>query len=132
MSESATHHQLVDMIIEYVGARVGGDYVCFIETDASDGRPMPSLTEEGFRPDVLYEHDGLMIIGEAKTGDDVSREHSLAQYASYLKKCSLYNGKAEYVMAVPWQEQAEANNVVKKIKKQFPGDYDIKIIKGIV
>ena len=56
----------------------------------------------------------------------------MAQYASYLKKCSLYYGKAEYVMAVPWMEKAAANNAIKKIKKDYPGEYEIKIITGMV
>lgn len=132
MSESNTHKKLVELIIEYVGDCVGQDYVCFIESDIDDDRPLPSLTSEGFRPDVIYEYNGLMIIGEAKTSDDVAREHSLAQYASYLKKCALYQGKAEYVMAVPWTEKAMANNVIKKMKKDIPGDYEVKVIEGIV
>lgn len=132
MSESGQHKKLVELIIEYVEKRVGQNYICFIECDSADDRPIPRLTEEGFRPDVLYEYNGLMIIGEAKTSNDVLREHSLAQYASYLKKCSLYYGKAEYVMAVPWTEKATANNIVKKIKKDYPGEYEIKIIKGMV
>ena len=132
MSESGQHKKLVELIIEYVGDRVGQDYVCFIESDIADDKPIPSLTEEGFRPDVKYEYTGLMIIGEAKTSNDVLREHSLAQYASYLKKCSLYYGKAEYVMAVPWMEKAAANNAIKKIKKDYPGEYEIKIITGMV
>ena len=81
---------------------------------------------------MKYEYNGLMIIGEAKTSNDVLREHSLAQYSYYLKKCSLYYGKAEYVMAVPWMEKAAANNAIKKIKKDYPGEYEIKIITGMV
>lgn len=132
MSESGQHKRLVEIIIEYVEDQVGRDNVCFIETDLSDDRPLPAMTDEGFRPDVVYEYNGLLIIGEAKTSDDVLRKHSLVQYASYLKKCSLYQGKAMYVMAVPWMEQASANNVIKQIKKDYPGDYVVKILKGIV
>ena len=132
MGESGQHKKLIELIIEYVEERVGQQYICFIESDIADARPIPSLTEEGFRPDVTYEYNGLMIIGEAKTCNDVLREHSLAQYASYLKKCSLYQGKAEYVMAVPWMEIAAVNNVIKKLKKDYPGEYEIKIIKGLV
>lgn len=132
MSESRQHKKLVELIIEYVEDRVGQDDVCFIESDIPDDRPLPSMTEEGVRPDVTYEYNGLMIIGEAKTKDDVLRPHSLEQYASYLKKCSRFHGKAEYVMAVPWMEYASANNIIKKIKKDYPGDYKIKIIKGMV
>ena len=98
MSESDQHKKLVELIIEYIEVCVGKENSCFIESDISDDRPLPLLTEEGFRPDVVYEYNRLMIIGEAKTSDDVLREHSLLQYASYLKKCSLYQGKDEYVM----------------------------------
>lgn len=132
MSESRQHKKLVELIIEYVEDRVGQDNVCFIESDIPDDRPLPSMTEEGVRPDVTYEYNGLMIIGEAKTKDDVLRPHSLEQYTSYLKKCSRFHGKAEYVMAVPWMEYASANNIIKKIKKDYSGDYKIKIIKGMV
>lgn len=132
MSESGSHKELVKMIIGYVVDKVGEDNSCFIETDYIDDRPLPDLTTEGFRPDVAYEYNGLMIIGEAKTSDDVARDHSIAQYASYLKKCALYQGSAEYIMAVPWTEQALANNIIKKMRKDIPGDYEVKIIKGIV
>lgn len=52
MSESGQHKKLVELIIEYVEDRVGQDYICFIESDISDDRPLPPMTEEGFRPDV--------------------------------------------------------------------------------
>lgn len=132
MGESRQHKKLVELIIEYVEERVGQDYTCFIESDLSDEYPLPALTEERVRPDVTYEYNGLLIIGEAKTSGDVLREHSLIQYASYLRKCSLYQGTAEYVMAVPWLEHASVNNVISSIKKEFPGRYEIKIIKGMV
>lgn len=132
MSESWKHKKLVEIIIKYVENRVGHDCTCFIESDMSDDRPLPAMTNEGFRPDVVYEYGKFMIIGEAKTSNDILKEHSLAQYASYLKKCSLYQGKAMFIMAVPWMEQASANNVLTKIRKDYPGDYEIKILKGIV
>lgn len=132
MSESANHKRLVELIIEYVSDRVGCDYVCFIESDLSDEHPLPQMTDEGFRPDVFFEYNGIMIIGEAKTSDDVMRKHSLCQYASYLKKCSLYKGEAEFVIAVPWIDQASANNILRKLKREIPGHYTIKVLKGMV
>lgn len=71
MSESANHKRLIELIIEYVGDKVGRDYVCFIESDLSDEHPIPQMTEEGFRSDVFFEYNGIMIIGEAKTSNDV-------------------------------------------------------------
>ena len=132
MSESSKHRKLVELIIQYVGEKVGDDFLCLVETDLSDEHPLPQLTDEGFRPDVLFEYNGTLIIGEAKTSDDILREHSLRQYASYLKKCSLYWGKAEFVIAVPWMDQATANNVLQRMSRNIPGEYSISVLQGIL
>lgn len=131
MSESDQHYKLVKMIIRDVSEIVGSDYCCFIESDMADGRPLPQLTLEGFRPDVSYQYRDVMIIGEAKTSRDVERPHSIKQYESYIKRCFLFDGNATFIMAVPWTEYATACNIIQKIKKKYPGDYSVKIIKGI-
>lgn len=132
MSESSNHRKLVELIIEYVGKKVGQDCICFIETDLSDEHPLPQMTDEGFRPDVFFEYNGTLIIGEAKTSDDILREHSRQQYASYLRKCSLYLGNSEFVIAVPWTDQATANNILMKIKRDIPGTYNITVLRGML
>lgn len=131
MSESSQHQKLVSLIIEDVMKMVGEDYCCFVETDIADEHPIPQLTPEGFRPDVMYQYGNMMIIGEAKTGSDVEREHSIMQYESYMRKCSLFNGDAIFVVAVPWIEYATVYNITKKIKRKYPGEYVVKILKGI-
>lgn len=131
MSESDQHQKLVKLIIDDISNTVGEGYSCFIESDLSDDRPLTQLTFEGYRPDVLYQYRDVLIIGEAKTGDDVEREHSLRQYESYMRKCSLFTGKATFVLAVPWLEYATVYNITRRIRKKYPGDYAVKIIKGI-
>lgn len=131
MSESNQHQNLVKKIIEDITNIVGEESCCFIESDISDGQPLPSLTPEGFRPDVQFQYLDLLIVGEAKTSKDVDREHSLLQYDSYIKKCSLFDGKAIFILAVPWIEYATAHNITKKIQEKYPGNYSIKIIKGL-
>ena len=106
MSESDQHYKLVKMIIRDVSEIVGADYRCFIESDMADGR-------------------------EAKTSRDVERPHSIKQYESYIKRCSLFDGNATFIMAVPWAEYATAYNIIQRIRKKYPGDYVVKIIKGI-
>ena len=61
MSESGNHQLLVDLIIRYVRNEVGEEFECFIESDISDGRPLPHLTTEGFRPDVCFEYNKACI-----------------------------------------------------------------------
>lgn len=131
MGESGQHRKLVKLIIEEVTKMVGDDYCCFIEADVMDDRPLPQLTPEGFRPDVSYQYKDILIIGEAKTSDDVERIHSIMQYESYMKKCALFNGKATFIIAVPWLEYATVYNIICRIKKKYPGDYVVKILKGI-
>lgn len=79
MSESAQHQKLVNMIIEHVETIVGQDKKCFISSDEADGMSLSPLTAEGFRPDVFYQYGDTLIIGEAKTSDDVGRLHSREQ-----------------------------------------------------
>lgn len=131
MSESAQHQQLVKMIIAEVVNEVGATQTALIATDAVDGFALPPLTSEGFRPDVYYLFNNRMIIGEAKTSEDIDRLHSRSQYESYIKKCALFQGVATFVLAVPWMEHATAHNIIRKIKKKYPGHYTVKILDGI-
>lgn len=131
MSESLQHQQLVKLIFKETLSIVGQDNMALIASDAVGGLALPPLTYEGFRPDVYYCYNDVLIIGEAKTSDDVERLHSRAQYESYINKCSLFPGKAIFIIAVPWMEHATVNNIVKKIAKQYPGTYTIKIVDGI-
>lgn len=130
MSESVQHQRLVNTIIEYVETIVGKDKKCFISSDAADEMNLSPLTAEGFRPDVYYQYGDTLIIGEAKTSDDVDRIHSKQQYDSYVKKCALFDGKAYFIAAVYWADKAQLHNILRKIKNKYPGDYTITILEG--
>lgn len=131
MSESAQHLQLVNLIIDEVVSMVGETNHYFIMSDATDNHALSPLTEEGYRPDVYYQHQNCLIIGEAKTSDDIARIHSKMQYESYLKKCSLFNGKAIFLVAVPWMDHAAIYNILRKLRQKYPGTYKIQILDGI-
>ena len=130
MSESAQHQKLVMEIIEYVEALVGQDKKCFISSDVADGMSISPLTAEGFRPDVYYQYDDVLIIGEGKTSADVGRLHSQQQYDSYIRKCSLFEGKAYFIAAVYWADKAQLHNILRRIRRKYPGDYNITILEG--
>lgn len=130
MSESAQHQKLVMEIIKYVEAIVGPDKTCFISSDVADGMSLSPLTAEGFRPDVFYQYGDTLIIGEAKTSDDVGRIHSRQQYDSYIKKCSLFEGKAYFIAAVHWADKAQLHNILRRINSKYPGSYSITILEG--
>lgn len=131
MSESAQHQQLVRIIIDDIINEIGSTTTALLMSDAVDDFALPPLTAEGFRPDVYYLYDNRLIIGEAKTSKDIDRLHSRSQYESYIKKCSLFQGIATFILAVPWMDHATAHNIVRKISKHYPGNYTIKILDGI-
>lgn len=131
MSESLQHRQLVKLIFDETLTIIGQDNKMLIASDAIDGLTLPPLTSEGFRPDIYYCFNDTLIIGEAKTSEDIERLHSRSQYESYIRKCSLFAGKAFFIIAVPWTDHATVNNIVKKIAKRYPGRYTIKILDGI-
>ena len=131
MGESAQHFQLVNLIIDEVVSVVGETNRCFVMSDAADGYALPPLTEEGYRPDVYYQYQDSLIIGEAKTSNDVARIHSKLQYESYLKKCSFFKGRAVFLAAVPWTEHAVIHNILRKLRQKYPGTYEVRIIDGI-
>ena len=130
MSESITHNKLVIQIIHKCKQLVGDDRSSLIMADGVDGYIMPPLTSEGYRPDVYYEYNGMMIIGEAKTSKDIYRVHSKQQYESYIKKCSCYTGSAVFVVAVHWSDKAAMHNLLRKISKKYNGTYRIVILEG--
>ena len=130
MSESAQHQKLVMEIIKYVEDLVGQDKKCFITSDVADEMSISPLTAEGFRPDVYYQYGDVLIIGEAKTSADVDRLHSRQQYDSYIRKCSLFEGKAYFIAAVYWADKAQLHNILRRIRIKYPGDYNITILEG--
>ena len=90
-----------------------------IQIDSPDSTNYPPKTAEGYRSDVYFQFENLLVIGEAKTSNDVENKRSRAQYASYLKECSRFHGQAFFIMVVPLLEQSSANNILKNLKKKF-------------
>lgn len=131
MSESSEHLQLVKLIIDEVIGIVGETNKCFVMTDVTDGYALSPLIEDGYRPDVYYQYQNKLIIGEAKTRKDVTRIHSKLQYESYLKECFLFEGDAMFIVAVPWTEHAIIHNILKKLRQKYLGTYEVRIIDGI-
>ena len=88
MGESNKHKVLVEYALRFIKDSVGEELSYFIETDINDGRPLPQLTMEGYRPDVFFEYNGVMFIGEAKTSDvhNIIIKDSIDEWVDLLLK----------------------------------------------
>lgn len=127
MSESPQHLRLVEKIRDTIRKRDGVTPVLVSAEDHKENT-ITFLTLEGFRPDVYYSDNNLLILGEAKTSNDLSNWHSDAQFASYLKylqaatKDSL---KAVLYVGIPWADFKWARNHFRKIS---PNSVEVIIV----
>ena len=124
--ESKKHHTLVKKIYEYVS---GLDSVSerLIESDIFEVSGSVTRMPEGVIPDLFYEHDNLVIIGEAKTDEDLEREHSLYQYQTYfnyIRNKSHIGMECIFVIAVPWESTKAALRIIKR----FSEDIKVKLV----
>ena len=114
MSESQKHMDLVKLAYSWVQDSLPEKDRFFIEADTPETNQPNSV--DGFIPDVYYEFDGQLYIGEAKTLNDFERMHSKQQYEAYLNRCEKYRGKSCLVITVPWQLQNTAKNYFRYYK----------------
>lgn len=124
MSESNEHKDLVCKIVHYVRSIVPPEYVGNIKADL-DGYEKPSMAYDSFIPDVMYCYGGVLLLGEAKTSEDFSREHSKQQYKAYMNECAHFYGESIVVVAVPWDKFVTAKNHFRLLKSE---NEKIKII----
>ena len=121
------HMNLVQIIYSFVCKRLPNTEHCLVMCDTA-GANNETKNIMGFYPDVFFEHNNFLIIGEAKTLNDYEREHSKKQFEAYIDECFRFNGNAELIIGVPWQLFATAKNEFRRIKKKRDITFNIVII----
>ena len=119
MPESLSHKQLVRNLRLWIEKNYQHREVVFLWID--------NCPEEGFIqpkrigsyiPDVFARcmTDGLEIIGEAKTGNDIQSRHSEEQFIGYLRHCKL-NGSL-FVLSIPYLYRAFSKTLIKFLRTE--------------
>jgi hypothetical protein len=112
MGESAEHIRLVQAIEQYVINLVPDGNEALLLSDLPDAREKPSQNDQRFRSDVRYCYESLLVIGEAKTSDDLSNIHTQSQIESYLLECDEFDGQSIFVLGVPVEDFDRAKNII--------------------
>ncbi|WP_434510492.1 hypothetical protein [Desulfitobacterium sp. AusDCA] len=131
MSESIQHIALVRILEHRAKELIPKELWTLILLDTPESKEAPPSTTEGYRPDLYFCFNKILIVGEAKTSKDVERTHSKAQYLSYLKKCSIFEGKAYLLLAVPWIEKITATNLLIQMKKCNQINCNIEVLDNV-
>ena len=120
MGESTQHQLSLQRIVDYVSETFGNVYSLSALDDLPKrlGEDKPPLIG-GYRPD-FYARDvplTTMIIGEAKTSQDIESEHTRKQFTAYLVRLT-HIPKGVLIIAVAWRSVA----AVRRILTQITGD----------
>lgn len=122
MAESEHHIILVRILYNWVIENLfGGDSgVIYVDLPEISKHGKPPNLSSGVKPDLYAKRalDKLLVIGEAKTGNDLERTHSLMQYKSYIDECERHEGPAIIIMAVPWSQTRTISNILKSLLKK--------------
>jgi len=116
VAESLNHVALLQRLFDYVQGTMNGKQHLAILHDlpAAIGCEKPPSIG-AFRPD-LYASDApttRVIIGEAKTAQDLETPHSRQQINAYAQHLAMYPGST-FILAVPWHLRGRAHALMSQ------------------
>jgi hypothetical protein len=117
LAESSKHTALVQIIVSYIGREHAGLGIV-------NDLPSPLHAEkpnriDGFVPDV-YAFDApltTIVIGEAKTQDDLETERSRKQMTAFLAFLGLQK-TGIFILAVPWHLKRRAAAIIDALQAE--------------
>lgn len=118
MAESLSHIEYVERMVKYVETIPLRFVASMMYADlASYGQRTPKVIN-GYYPDLYYYDLHCVIIGEAKTTDDIDNEHTMAQLDSYIKEIRTYNCERHIIVCSSIIAYAQINNLVIRKKRR--------------
>ncbi len=121
MPESLLHLRLVHLVVEHIERIYSPSYPMALLHDLpghlGDDKP-PRIG--GFVPDVyaLDVPTSLVIVGEAKTNNDLETDHTRRQLSAFLKHLSR-QARGVLIVGVPWQTAATARNLLSRLVQEL-------------
>lgn len=119
--ESLTHMIFVKKIADYVSSipeNFTRKLLC-VELPGEYDR-CPQIIGRSI-PDVFYNDSKCVILGEAKTDNDIDQEHTQRQLNDYIKEVRTYNADRNIVLCTSILGFSRMKNIIvtKKIKEQL-------------
>ena len=119
--ESLTHMKFVKKIADYVST-IPGDFtrnLLCVELPGEYNR-CPQIVG-GSIPDVFYNDSNYIILGEAKTDNDIDQEHTQRQLNDYINEARTYDAERNIVLCTSIMGFSRMKNiiVIKKVREQL-------------
>ena len=128
--ESQAHIDLVNIAFEYIKNLIPDENRDLLQRDSAGDNSTIRIMGK-YIPDIYYNFNNLLIIGEAKTLNDFERLHSREQFESYLTMCEMHLGKSVVVVSVPWQIVSTAKNYFKRLIREKNYTTEVIIINEL-
>jgi len=116
--ESEAHKQFVRNAVEYI-KRTFGVEENQMSIDLGEPGKTPPTVIDGFRADIYVHTPKYIIIGEAKTDNDIVKKHTLAQLAAYIKEVKTFDQERHIVMSSSWSSYATMRNFIRNYRKFY-------------
>ena len=110
--ESEAHKQFVQNAVQYI-KRTFGLEENQMSIDLGEPGKTPPTVIDGFRADKY------IIIGEAKTDNDINNKHTVAQLASYIKEVKTFSQERHIIMSCSWSSYATMRNFLRNFRKPY-------------
>jgi hypothetical protein len=125
MPESPLHSDLVASLMSHIAGNLA------VVTHAVGYPSLPDPYKIGrHEPDLIADSNGVLIIGEAKIGEDLGEERCREQIEDFCNEIGPNGEKATFWLCVPdgWTEAARA-----EINASGQGHYrvDVLTVKGL-
>ena len=119
--ESLTHMSFVKKIADYVST-IPGDFtrnLLCVELPGEYNR-CPQIIG-GSIPDVFYNDSNYIILGEAKTDNDIDQEHTQRQLTDYINEARTYDADRNIVLCTSIMGFSRMKNIIvtKKMKEKL-------------
>lgn len=119
--ESITHMTFVKKIADYVST-IPEDFtrnLLCVELPGEYNR-CPQIIGSSI-PDVFYNDSNYIILGEAKTDNDIDQEHTQRQLNDYINEARTYDADRNIVLCTSIMGFSRMKNiiVIKKMKEQL-------------
>lgn len=116
--ESEAHKQFVRNAVEYI-KRTFGVEENQMSIDLGEPAKTPPTVIDGFRADIYVHTPKYIIIGEAKTDNDIVKKHTAAQLAAYIKEVKTFDQERHIVMSSSWSSYATMRNFIRNYRKFY-------------
>lgn len=116
--ESEAHRQFVRNAAQYIKKKFGVEDSQILIDLGEEGRNPPKVID-GFRADIYVHTPQYIIIGEAKTDDDIRNKHTVAQLVAYIKHVKTFEQERHIVMSTSWSAYATMRNFIRNYRKPY-------------